>query len=84
MTALETLKQELKKQKPSYGVDVTLKKLRSGTVKKIYLTANCPEKETIKRYATQSNIEVIELTENNVEMGIICKRPHAVSVLSFS
>ncbi len=84
MTTIETLKQDLKKAKPYYGVDITLKKLRTGAVKKVYMASNCPEKDTIKRYASMTDTEVLELTENNVELGVICKRPHSVSVLSFA
>ncbi len=84
MTPVETLKQDLKKSKPFYGVEVTLKKLRAEKVSKIYLSNNCTASETIKRYATQNNVEVVELDVNNVEVGVVCKRPHSISVLCFA
>lgn len=84
MTALDNLKQDLKKQKPHYGIDMTVKKLRNDAVKKIYIASNCPDKETIRRYATLHHAELIELSETNTDLGVVCKRPHAISVLSFS
>ena len=79
----ETLKQDLKKSTPFYGVEVTLKKLRKGELRKIYLSKNCKEKETILSLSKKTGIPVVELEENNAEVGVICKKPFAISTLCF-
>ena len=83
MNPAEQLKQDLKKATPIIGVEVNLKKLRKGELKKIYLAHNCKEKETIKTYAQELGTELIELEQNNVEVGVLCKKPFSISVLGF-
>ena len=83
MNSSEQLKQDLKKATPIFGVEVTLKKLRKGELKKIYLANNCKEKTSLLRYARQNDIEVIELEQNNIEVGVLCKKPFSISAIGF-
>ena len=83
MNSPEQLKQDLKKATPIFGIEVTLKKLRKGELKKIYLAKNCKEKTSLLRYAQQNDIEVIELEQNNIEVGVLCKKPFSISAICF-
>jgi len=83
MNATEQLKQDLKTGKPIYGREVTLKMLKQGTLKKVYLAKNSPDKQTVTSHANQARTEVILLEEDNVKLGILCKKPFPVSILSF-
>jgi len=77
------LREEIKKGKPFYGLLNTIKKLKKGELKKIYLASNCPDKVSIVKQANHSGVEVIEMAETNVQLGVVCKKPYAISVLSF-
>lgn len=66
------------------GTDRTLKHLRSGDVEKIFLSNNCPKtlKEDINHYSAQGGVKVVELSVPNEELGVLCKKPFPVSVVS--
>lgn len=78
------LKDAIKNKNLTVGTDITLKKLRNGEVKTIYLARNCPKetKETIQHYAKLSNVQVIDLDIDNDELGIRAKKPYSISVLA--
>lgn len=84
MTAAD-LRKDLKTKKPILGSEKTLKELKTGNLTKIYLSSNCKEetKKDILHYAKLSDIKVIELEETNEDLGIICKKPFNISVISF-
>lgn len=65
------------------GTKVTMKKIRSGNISKIFFATNCkPElKEDILSLAKNTNIEIINSELNNDELGTICKKPFHVSVI---
>ena len=78
---------ELKKvltEKVIIGSEETIKKLKQGKTKKVFLASNCREdvKARIKRYAQLGNIEIYELEETNRELGTLCKKSYAISVIS--
>ena len=76
------LKKALKEQKVIFGTQRTLKNIKLGHTKVVFLASNCQEdiKKQIKSY---KNIEIIELKIPNDEVAMICKRPHSISVLSY-
>ncbi len=78
--SLDELKNALKEKNLVFGTERTLKNLKLGKVKKVFLASNCLDKirEEVKSY----DIEVIELKEPSSEIALICKRPHSISVLS--
>ena len=80
MTNLQELKKALKEKTIVFGTERTFKNLKLGKCKKVFISSNCPDKirEEIKSY----DVEVIELSEPNTEIALICKRPHPISVLS--
>ncbi len=79
------LKKDLKEKKPIIGSDRTLKALKNGKLERIYMASNTKEdiKEDIKYYSKLANVKVIELKEDNSKLGIICKKPFNISVISF-
>ena len=79
------LKDALKKEKINFGTEVTIKKLKNGNLKKVFLAKNCAKtvKEDIKYYAKLSGVNIIELELDNEELGLLCKKSFSVSVLSY-
>ena len=82
--SLEELRKVRKEEKPVFGSELTIKKLKLGKVKKVFLASNCPKtsRDDIEHYAKMSNIEIINLKEPNDELAMVCKKPFAVSVVS--
>jgi large subunit ribosomal protein L30e len=66
------------------GTDKALTNLKLGKIKKVYLSSNCSQEtaESIKRYSKLGGAEVILLKYPNDELGILCKKPFSISVLS--
>jgi large subunit ribosomal protein L30e len=65
------------------GSNETLKAIRKGKVKKVYISSNCSEdvKNDVKHYTKLSGVELIELDKTNEELGILARKPFFVSVL---
>lgn len=82
---IEELRKDLKTKKPVFGSDKAIKELKTGKLNKIYLSSNCREdvKRDITHYAKLSDVKVIELEETNEDLGVICKKPFNISVISF-
>jgi large subunit ribosomal protein L30e len=82
--AAADIKKMLKSKKLVIGTEKTLKNLKKGNTSKVYLTANCPKsiKDDIKNYAKLNKAELVELNLPNDELGVICKKPFSISVLS--
>lgn len=83
--SLEDLRKALKEKTITFGTEKTLKMLRNGKVKKVFVSSNCPEtvKQTITHYAKMNNIEVVQLELPNDEIGLACKKPFSISVLCY-
>ena len=77
------LKKSLNEKKVVMGTDQTMKLLKQGKLKKIYLASNCSEKTVvdIKHYSKLANVPVVKLSRPNDELGIFCKKPFSISVL---
>lgn len=78
------IKKLLKAKSLIIGKERTIKGLRLGKIGKVFLTVNCPKGvvEDISYYAGLAKAEVVHLGQNNEELGIICKKPFSISVLS--
>ena len=83
MDQVSEIRKLLSSEKLVLGTERTMKKLKSGKLKKIYVSANCPSKikETIKHYSELGKIEVIKLEQQNDELGIVCRKPFSVSMI---
>lgn len=77
------LKAALAEGKVVIGTDETLKFLKQGKLKKIYLAANCPSElmADIHHYSKLANVIVVKLNRPNDELGTFCKKPYAITVL---
>ena len=80
--SLAKLKKAIKEQKVIFGTTRTLKNIKLGYTKVVFLASNCPEK-TKNQIKSYKDIEVIELKIPNDEVAMTCKRPHNISVLSY-
>ncbi len=65
------------------GMNNVLKEIRKKKVKKIILAKNTPEevKERMFFYSELNKIPVDVFSEDNVQMGILCKRSFMIAVL---
>jgi len=82
---MKELKEAIKSGKGLvFGTERTLKKLKMNELKKVYVSSNCPEDvlSDLEHYAKIHGVELVKLKENNEELGIICKKPFPISVLS--
>lgn len=82
---MSKLQDVLKKEKLIYGTEKTLKLLRNGKVKLIFLANNVKDdvKAEIEHLAKLGNVEVVHLKIPNTEVGVVCKKPFAISVLCY-
>jgi len=66
------------------GTERTIKNLKLGKVDKIIISSTCSENalENINHYADLSKAETIKVNYHNDELGVICKKPFSISVLS--
>jgi len=83
---IDEIRAAIKKKKVVIGTDRTLKNLKLGKVVKIFLSKNCPDNilDDVKYYSKLSKIEVVKLAYANDELGVVCKKPFPISVLSIS
>lgn len=81
---ISELKKLIKEEKIILGTDRTIKLLKQGSADRVFLSSNCPDdvKKDIEYYAKLSNVPLIYLKQPNDELGILCKKPYPVSVLS--
>ena len=79
--SLPKFKKALREKKLIYGTERTLKNLKLGKTTAVFLAKNCPDKirEVVKMY----KVEVVEMSEPADELALICKRPHAIAVISY-
>ncbi len=80
---IEEIRKLLGSEKLILGTDRTLKAMRNGNLKRIYLASNADSKvkEDIEYYKEMSDFEVVELKENNIDLGTICKKPFSISII---
>jgi ribosomal protein L30E len=78
---LEDIKKLISEGKTCLGTESTLKNLRLGKLSKVLISNNCPEnvKEDINSWGTE--VEIIQVDQNNEKLGIICKKTFHISVI---
>ena len=78
------IKKLLKSDKLIIGKDETIKGLKRSEVSCIYVTQNCDAtlRTDINYYAGLAEVSVVELSLPNDELGQVCKKPYAISVLA--
>jgi len=83
--SITTLREALKSGKLQYGTRETLRNLKRGRVKVVFLSADCNEKtkHTILYYASLSKVDVVPLKQHSKELAQICKKNFPVSLASY-
>ncbi len=79
------LREVLKSQKITYGARETLRNLKLGKTKTVFLSKDCQEttKKSIQYYSTLGKIDIITLDQGSKEIAQLCKKNYPVSVLSY-
>lgn len=74
----------LKEKRIVIGTDRAKKGLKRGIFERILLSSSCPDdvKNDISHYAKISSVDVIKLKYSNEELGVVCKKPFSISVIS--
>ncbi|MFH1332033.1 MAG: ribosomal L7Ae/L30e/S12e/Gadd45 family protein [archaeon] len=82
---MDELRIALKEATITFGTEKTIKRMKNGNVKKVFLASNCPEnvRKKIDHYSKLGKIETIKLDIPNDEIGLICKKPFSISVLCY-
>ena len=65
------------------GTERVMKYLKQDKLEKVYLSHNCPDdlKARIKHYSGLNKIEAKELDILNDELGVVCRKPFAISII---
>ncbi|MDP3699134.1 MAG: ribosomal L7Ae/L30e/S12e/Gadd45 family protein [Nanoarchaeota archaeon] len=81
---MKDLKAKLQDGKVIVGKERVLKHLREKTLAKVFMASNCPKtlKEDIANFANLTKVPVIELSLNNEELGLFCKKNFFIAVLA--
>ena len=82
-TDLKDLKVKIKAGKVVIGIDRVMKNLKLKQLTKIFVSSNCPNdlKKDINHYANLVGVPVEELSLDNEELGVFCKKNFFISVL---
>jgi ribosomal protein L30E len=80
---ISDIKDAMKKKRLVLGTESTVKNLKLGKLAKVFATNNCPEdvKGDLEYYGELANVPVVYLSIPNDELGTICKKQFAISVL---
>ncbi|MDA1196869.1 MAG: ribosomal L7Ae/L30e/S12e/Gadd45 family protein [Nanoarchaeota archaeon] len=78
------LRTALKGGKTLFGVEQILKGLRKGEIAQVFLSSTVAKesRETIVSYAKSDSVQVFELDMASDALGVFCKRPFLISVVS--
>ncbi|MBW2976233.1 ribosomal L7Ae/L30e/S12e/Gadd45 family protein [Candidatus Woesearchaeota archaeon] len=78
------IKRLIKGKELVIGTERTIKNLKLGKVETVIISSNCSESvlNDIKHYSCLSKTETLKVNFPNDELGVICKKPFSISVLS--
>ncbi len=81
---IKEIKKLLKSKEIVIGFERTVRNLRNGSVKKVFVASNCSEKarDDVERYCRIGGAEFVELGYPDEELGVVCKKPFSISVIS--
>lgn len=70
--------------KVDYGVNLTKKSLLNKQAKLVIIAKNIPDnlREDITRYASLSEVPILEYSGSSLDLGGICGRPHFVAAMT--
>jgi large subunit ribosomal protein L30e len=86
MITTEQIRKLIEEKKVTIGADETMRALRNDSLKAIVLASNTDAqmRESIMRAATIGGIALDDLSLPNDQLGTMCKKPFAISVLGIS
>lgn len=81
---LKLLKLKVQENKVAVGGKEVLRGLRAGTISTVFLATNVEAKmkDDILAYAALAQVRVVELSMNNEEVGVFCKKNYFISALA--
>ena len=79
----DDIKKIMKEGKAIIGTEKTVKALKQGKTSEVFISSNCPAdvKETIESYSRIGGVKVSQLEIPNDELGVICRKSFAISVM---
>lgn len=80
--SVDKLRKAIAAKKFKVGTEETIKALKSGEAKEVYVSSNCPDelKERVKKYVDTVGGSFNQLKVNNEELGVICKKPFSINM----
>jgi len=80
------LKNRIQSGQAIIGSSRVVKALQAGKIKTVFMAKNCPIKirDDLLHYAQLAGAEVVNLEQNNEELGIICKKNFFVAVVGIN
>ena len=83
--SLDNLKKAIKEKKLIIGTEETIKSLKKGEVKEVFVAKNCPGilRRKVKNYGEITGAIITELEETNEEIGSICKKPFSINLCCY-
>lgn len=84
VSQINEIKKLLETGKLVFGADQALKLLRTHKAGKIWMSKNVSADALgdIKNLAALDSVDVVELPQSNEELGTLCRKPFAISVIS--
>ncbi len=74
----------VKTGKVSFGANSAIKNAKTGKVKLIILTSNCPRKvrEDVEYYCKLSKVPLVIYKGSSIDLAALCSKPFLVSAVS--
>ena len=82
--SLPKLREALHSQKLIFGTRETIRHLKHGTIKLVFLSRDCnpSTKKDVEHYASLGKVNIIHMEQGSKEIAQLCKKNYPVSVLS--
>jgi large subunit ribosomal protein L30e len=86
MITTEQIRKLIEEKKVTIGTDETMRALRAGTVKTLVIATNTDAqiREGVERAASVSGVSIDDLAISNDQLGTMCKKPFAISILGIA
>ena len=80
---IDDISKNLQGKKLIIGTDRTVKNLKNGKLKKVFVASNTKSEimSDIEHYSKVLGTEFVKLDIKNDELGTVCKKPFSVSVI---
>lgn len=82
--SLLKLREALHSKKIFFGTRETIRQLKRGTLRTVFLSHDCnpSTKKDVEYYASLGKIDIIQMEQGSKEIAQLCKKNYPVSVLS--